>query len=162
MTNELKPVDERPSLEQMVCDSTGMVTARARMEPSDRIRGGRVQPLLARNRDSRQQGLPHEFMTESERTFRAFGAGDDDLHLLGLFDNAKQFVNIDPADFGQKLKTEIATDYRRSCQYQFLVFAQALETAPDYQPYVLRNFDFLGGDVGPELAGRIEHLSLLD
>src|SRR5882757_3376398 len=157
-------VSERSRLEQMVRDVSGMRAAATRIgiEPLDGVGHIRMQPLLARRRDTRKQRLPDKFVAESERPLGTLRARDDDSHLLRFFDHGEKLVNIDLADRCQQLKTEAAPDYCGRSQHALFILVEPCQAAPDDQPYVFRNVNFVDRNVSAELASGVKHLPFLD
>src|SRR6266851_3611880 len=101
----------------MVSDLPGTLVDLTGIEPLDGFSDARVQALFARGRDAGKQSLSHKFVREGERLLRSLGAWDDYSHPLRFLDHRKEFVDIDPADLSQELKTETAPDHSGGCQH---------------------------------------------
>src|SRR6266851_4109494 len=86
------------------------------------------------------------------------GIGIESLDL----DGGENFVNVDLADSGQKLKAETASDHCSGRQHSLFILVEPFQMAADDQPHVFRNVDLIDLDVGAEPASRIKNFPLFE
>src|ERR1700726_2023696 len=101
-------------------------------------------------------------MGEGERPLRPLGTRNDYSHLLRFLDDREEFVNIDLANRGKKLKAETAPDHCGSDQHPLFVLIEPLQAAADDQAHVFRNVNFVDLDIRAELPSRIENFPFFD
>src|SRR5229473_6853995 len=101
-------------------------------------------------------------MHESKRLLGCLGVQNDYSHPQRLLDDGENFVNVDLADSGQKLKAEAAPDHCSGCQHPLFILVEPLQAASDDQPHVLWHVDLINLNVSTELAGNIEDFPLFD
>src|SRR6266851_8544262 len=99
-------------------------------------------------------------MRESKRLLGSLGVQNDYSHPQRLLDDGENFVNVDLADSGQKLKAETAPDHCSGCQHSLFIPAEPFQVAADDQRDIFRNVDLIDLDVGAEPASRIKNFPL--
>src|SRR6266852_4001193 len=99
-------------------------------------------------------------MRESKRLLGSLGIRNDYSHPQRLLDDGEDFVNVDLANSGQKLKAETATDHCSGRQHSLFILVEPFQMAADDQPHVFRNVDLIDLDVGAEPASRIKNFPL--
>ena len=84
-------------------------------------------------------------------------------HPLGVLNSRQQVPNINWLDGGlQKLEVETATNYGGSRQDLPGLFTQSSQSAPEYEPDILRDVVLVQRKTAAESAARVEDLALLD
>src|SRR5882724_8278213 len=73
-TDQSLAISERPGLEEMVRDISGVFVGGTGIEPLDRVGDDVVQLLSARGRDTGQQRLTHKLMGEGKWPLRPLRA----------------------------------------------------------------------------------------
>src|SRR6266853_4118427 len=101
-------------------------------------------------------------MRESKGLLGSLGVRNDYSHPQRLLDDGENFVNVDLADSGQKLKAETATDHCSGRQHSLFILVEIFQMAADDQPHVFRNVDLIDLDVGAEPASRIKNFPLFE
>src|SRR5216683_2987148 len=101
-------------------------------------------------------------MRESKRLLWSLGVRNDYSHPQRLLDHGENFVNVDLADSGQKLKAETAPDHSSGRQHSLFILVEIFQVAADDQPHVFRNVDLIDLDAGAELASRIKDFPLFE
>src|SRR5229473_2206878 len=101
-------------------------------------------------------------MRESKRLIGSLGVRNDYSHPQRLLNDGEDFVNVDLADSGQKLKAETAPDHCGGRQHSLFILVEPFQTAADDQPHVFRNVALLPLDVSTKLVSPIKDFPLFD